>query len=96
MASALSSTEIQVSWSEVPSIDQNGVITMYEVFYDGTFNGSVFTVGVSVNITGLEEFVVYNISVRAYTSVGSGPFIDNAVLVMTGGEGKVYALCLLL
>ena len=86
MATALSSTEIQVSWSEVPSIDQNGVITMYEVFYGGTFNGSVFTVGVSVNITGLEEFVVYNISVRAYTRVGSGPFSDT-ISEMTGGRG---------
>ena len=32
-AVALSSTEIQVSWSEVSEIDKNGVITVYEVMY---------------------------------------------------------------
>ncbi len=92
MATALSSTEIQVRWNEVPGIDQNG-ITMYEVFYLSTLdlvNGSILTDSgdtFSVNITGLEEFVDYSVSVRAYTSVGPGPFSDT-VLEMTGGGGK--------
>ncbi len=101
MATALSSTEIQVRWNEVPDIDQNGVITMYEVFYLSTLdlvNGSILTDSrdtFSVNITGLEEFVDYSVSVRAYTSVSPGPFSDT-VLEMTGGRGKyiITASCL--
>ncbi len=77
----LSSTVIQVNWADIPGIDQNGDITQYEVFYKSTFhffNESVLINNetFSVNITGLEEFVVYNVSVRAYTSVGPGPFND--------------------
>ncbi len=78
---ALSSTEIQVNWADVAGIDQNGDLTQYEVFYRSTLhfcNESVLVNNetFSVNITGLEEFVVYNVSVRAYTSVGPGPFSD--------------------
>ncbi len=84
---------IQITWTAVPEMDQNGIITRYDVFYTSTFdfvddsvvinNGATF----SINITGLEEFVVYNVSVRAYTSVGSGPFSDD-VREQTGGAGE--------
>ena len=37
---------------------------------------TITTTNLSVNITGLEEYVEYNISVRAYTSVGPGPYSD--------------------
>ena len=83
---AISSTEILVSWEEVPAINQNGEITMYEIQYEplemfgglistetvNASNGSVFTMA----LTGLEEYVEYNISVRAYTSAGPGPYSD--------------------
>ena len=78
-----SSTEIQVSWEEVPAIDQNGEIITYEVQYEPvqTFNGQISTAMMntsmlSINLTGLQEFVDYNISVRAYTSAGPGPYSD--------------------
>ena len=78
-----SSTEIQVSWEEVPAIDQNGEIITYEVQYEPvqTFNGQISTAIIntsmlSINLTGLQEFVDYNISVRAYTSAGPGPYSD--------------------
>ena len=67
-------------------MDQNGVITMYEVMYTplmnfgGTLesNSSIMLEPArSVNLTGLEEYVNYSISVRAYTSVGVGPYSDN-------------------
>ena len=80
----LSSTEIEVSWEEVPAINQNGIITMYEVQYIPleTFGGQISTTTANVTntsllfivLTGLEEYVEYNISVRAYTSVGPGPY----------------------
>ena len=84
--SVLSSTEIRVSWDEVPAIDQNGVITMYEVQFEPlqTFNETIFTNSVNITNTSmmytvlmdLEEYVEYNISVRAYTSEGPGPYSD--------------------
>ena len=85
-ATALSSTEIEVSWEEVPAISQNGFIIMYEVQIEPvealdnqlstntaniTNTSMLFTI-----LTGLEGYVVYNISVRAYTSTGLGPYSD--------------------
>ena len=67
-------------WEAVPAMDQNGIIITYEVlfepiqFADTLTAGSVNTSQFSVVLTGLEEFVEYNISVRAYTIVGPGPF----------------------
>ena len=83
----ISSTEILVSWDEVPEIDQNGVIILYDVQYEPlmTFGGELMTMtmntsNTSIVLGGLQEYVQYNISVRAYTSVGPGPFspgVDN-------------------
>ena len=80
-ATVLSSTEIQVNWTEVPEIDQNGVITGYEVMYEPLMNFSgqittltVNTTNLSITLMDLEEYVEYSISVRAYTSVGPGPY----------------------
>ena len=39
-------------------------------------------------LTGLEEFVEYNISVRAYTSQGPGPFSDN-ITQLTQEDGMI-------
>ena len=83
----ISSTEILVSWDEVPAIDQNGIILRYEVQYEPlmTFSGQLTTMAMNTSNTsivlgGLQEYVEYNITVRAYTSVGPGPFspgVDN-------------------
>ena len=83
----ISSTEILVSWDEVPAIDQNGIIVLYEVQYEPlmTFGGQLMTMSMNTSNTsivlgGLQEYVDYNITVRAYTSVGPGPFspgVDN-------------------
>ena len=89
MTVVLSSTEIEVSWEEVPAINQNGIITMYEVQYIPleTFGGEIYTLTANITntsllfivLTGLEEYVEYNISVRAYTSAGPGPYSDGVV-----------------
>ena len=90
------STEIQVSWSEVPEIDQNGVITGYEVMYRPlmTFGGVLMvatrnTTNTSLLLSGLEEFIEYNISVRAYTSVGPGPYSD-VITERTDEDGENF------
>ena len=85
-----------VTWDMVPLIDQNGVITMYEVLYQPleTFGGTiafnttrVAAILESVLLTGLQEYVNYNISVQAYTSVGEGPYSGD-VTVLTPEDGK--------
>ena len=65
-----------------PAIDQNGVITMYEILFVPleTFEGQISTNNIIVYtsngslllivLTGLEEYVEYNISVRAYSNAG--------------------------
>ena len=91
----ISSTAIRVTWEEVPAIDQNGIITQYEVEYNqSTFSGATMynttTVDSStlmVDLTGLEEYVEYSIRVRAYTSAGAGPYSDT-VNVTTSEDGK--------
>ena len=99
VATVMSSTEIMVTWDIVLPIDQNGVITMYEVLYQPqeTFNGSIgdLTVNVSapemsVALMNLQEYVNYTISVRAYTSVGEGPYSE-AIIELTNEDGNFYA-----
>ena len=82
-----------MNWEEVPAIDQNGVITQYEVEYtQSTFVSVPMTQTITVAstmaaLTGLEEFVEYSIRVRAYTSVGPGPYSD-AVMETTDEDGR--------
>ena len=93
-ASNISSTAIRVTWEEVPAIDQNGIITQHEVEYNQTtFNGATMSATTTVNsstftvdLTGLEEYVEYSIRVRAYTSVGAGPYSD-VVMETTRQDG---------
>ena len=91
----MSSTSIMVSWDEVLPIDRNGLITMYDVLYVPleTFEGAIMSMSVnttntSTTLSVLEEFVEYNISVRAYTSEGPGPYSEE-ITVMTFEDGKM-------
>ena len=79
----MSSTSIMVSWDEVPPIDRNGIVTIYEVLYEPleTFEGAIRsqimnTADLFIPLTNLQEFAEYNISVRAYTSEGPGPYSE--------------------
>ena len=90
----ISSTAIQVTWNDIPAIDKNGIITQYEVEYNqSTFSGAtmyntttVDSPTLMVDLTGLEEYVEYSIRVRAYTSVGAGPYSD-VVMERTEQDG---------
>ena len=96
---SISSTTIHVSWDPVPEIHQNGIITGYDVTYNqSTFlqlfppmTMRVSADGDSVTLTGLEEYMVYSIRVRAYTSIGAGPYspLHN---IRTPEDGK-FLLC---
>lgn len=97
-AQAMSSTSISVHWNEVPFIHQNGIIITYEVLYepldsyDGQLEGQSMNVtSLSTVLTGLEEFTEYNISVRAYTVVGAGPYSDN--ITINTFQDSMYTAC---
>ena len=96
---ARSSTVIMVTWEEVLPIDQNWIITIYEVRYEPLqFMKSLSTLvtnttDMAVNLTNLQEYVEYNISVRAYTGVGPGPYSD-PVTERTFEDGTVPLFCL--
>jgi len=92
-AKALSPTEVEVSWFQVDPIHQNGIIITYEVDYqpEVTFNGSqditrVNTSNTTIVLTNLHESVQYNITVRAFTRAGAGPF-SNPVVSITQEAG---------
>ena len=102
-AAVLSSTEIQVNWTEVLEIDQNGIITEYEVMYEPLMTFGVLSsesvvvdsTNFSVTLMDLEEYVEYNISVRAYTSVGPGPY-SVGIVRRTFQDGKFsshFSIC---
>ena len=94
-ATAISSTDIRVHWSEVNTIDRNGVITYYEVEYnqttfsDDTIHATILVDSLTfmVEVTDLEEYVEYFVRVRAYTSVGAGPYSDT-VMERTEQDGN--------
>ncbi len=73
---------VLVTWKPVPLSEQNGIITGYTVYYravQGNFeNGTEQSLRVNASVTivevsQLEEYVTYNVSVSAHTSVGEGP-----------------------
>ena len=83
-----------MSWTEVPEIDRNGIITMYEVMYEPlmTFDGQLQTNtsianNTSVILPDLQEYVNYSISVRAYTNVGPGNYSEE-VIAGTSEDGN--------
>ena len=97
MATVLTSDMILVSWEEMSDICQNGNVTMYEIQYEPLQTFGVLliqTVNITApatmtNLTDLEEYVEYNITVRAYTSVGPGPYSDPPITERTAEDGII-------
>ena len=94
-AMEISSTEVEVTWSEVNPIDRNGIITQYEVDYqpivpfsNPTDLSRINTTDTTITLRNLHESARYNITVRAFTSIGPGPF-SNPTLSITHEDGKV-------
>ena len=86
-----SSSSISVSWEDVQAELRNGIITGYNITYQSlTENDNGFvTAGPNdrqANLTGLKEFVKYNISVVAFTVKGNGP--PNVTVVSTDQDSK--------
>ena len=90
-----------VTWEVLRGLDENGIITSYEVEFEpldfpaDIFIDTINTTNLLMVITDLEEFVNYNISVRAYTSVGPGPYSD-PVTVRTFEDGNIPPIFIVL
>ena len=92
---------IIVSWLMLECQDRLGFTTMYEVRYSIFGESAYQTLNTSYGnetslfLPGLEEFTNYTIEVRAYTSVGPGPYSD-PVDVQTLEDCKHnYCVCML-
>ena len=86
-----SSTSISISWEKVQAESQNGVISGYNITYQSqTENDNGFVPAGpndrQANLTGLKEFIKYNISVVAFTVKGEGP--PSVIVVSTDQDSK--------
>ena len=84
----VSDGHIIISWS-VPSYDKlNGRIVKYEVTYKSKTKKakSLFTKQLQREIKGLERNQRYEITVRAFTRVGPGPYSKYTVYSTETGE----------
>ena len=81
-------------WSSIPEVEQNGVITFYEVcleplnFTDVLTTNRTRTVNRFQFFDEQQEFAVYSITVMGFTSIGPGPF-SPPILVTTIEDGKL-------
>ena len=87
-----SSTSIVVQWDEVPANERNGIIKGYNVTYKNLTSEVEKTQTVDaptrqVNLTGLNEFTKYDITVSAFTVKGGGP-PSSAITVTTDEDSK--------
>ena len=77
----------------MPERDRNGRITGYEVFLQPSpgresVTGNVTGGVLSVNVSGLTPNVMYNVSVRAHTAEGGGPYSSPPDSITTGQDGE--------
>lgn len=97
-ADTMSPTSILVTWGKVPPFDQNGNIIAYKVCYEplDTFDGQLEVEAMNstdlfVILSGLQEFLGYNITVGAFTIAGPGPLSD-VVANMTYEDGNIACI----
>ena len=88
-----SSTSISVTWDEVPADEQNGIITGYNITYQSQTENDNNSVSAGredcqKELTGLKEYVNYNITVFAFTVKGDGPASDPVIVVRTDQDSK--------
>ena len=97
----VSSTSISVSWDQVAVEQENGIITGYTITYHSQTENDNGTVQAGSSqrrkeITGLKEYVNYNITVFASTVKGDGPPNSPVVVVRTDQDSKEFILKLFL
>jgi len=84
----LNSTSLRITWEPPRLEDQNGVIRGYNISYNvsDSEEGPDFVNSTTIDLTGLQKFTFYNVSVQAFT-VGSGPTVST--VVRTDSDGKL-------
>ena len=87
-----SSTSILVQLDEVPENDKNGIIKGYKITYKDWRTGVEKTQTIDaptrqVDLTELNKFTKYNISVLAFTVKGDGP-PSSTITVTTDEDSK--------
>ena len=85
---------ITVLWEEVACIDRNGNITGYSVHVTGE-NDMIVTLR-EASISGLSPSTVYNVSVAAINSMGTGPYSDVIMVETLGGIFAHNMVCAIL
>ena len=90
--SAISATEISVSWMDVAPARDNCTTTTFEVLYQpmeeyDSSPLSLNTSELSFNLTDLHEYANYVIQVRAYRLAGPGPY-SNRQTIRTNEAGQ--------
>ena len=90
-------TSINVTWDEVPPLNQNGIITGYIVFYKETTASGYTTAATmqrSITIQGLQPLTQYAMRVLAYNSNGNG-IASEHILLFTAEQGRLFVnVCL--
>ncbi len=89
------STSLSVVWQPPPETERNGVLLEYQLTYAPNSSLSDITtlivVGLNASLTQLAIFTVYQVTVRARTSVGTGPpAMETARTDSTGERAMVY------
>ena len=89
----VNSTAVSLTWSE--PLFPHGVITSYTITYNSTGRQISVTVNArDANIyllSGLDEFTMYDVFIRASTRVGSGP--SASLTVTTNPSCKIMHVC---
>ncbi|KAJ8305579.1 hypothetical protein KUTeg_016124 [Tegillarca granosa] len=87
---AVSSTSINVTWGDVPALEQNGEILGYKVRYESLdenippeIQDVPGNITKSVLIIGLRKYVQYQVQVLAYTRMGDGILSQPKINVTT-------------
>ena len=83
-------------WDEVPADQQNGIITVYTITYHSQTENKTGNVQVNGSVrqkdlTNLQEYVNYNITVFASTVKGDGP-ASSPVVVRTDQDSKYFLI----
>ena len=84
-----------MSWQSIECIDQNGIITGYDVDFqqtDGTATTAGEIVGQTFTARGLRPFTDFTFRVAGVSNEGRGPFTDT-ITVRTNGDSMLAIHC---
>ena len=93
---AIAATEIFLRWSPPNEVNRNGEIASYDIRFEGSdMNDTVIDEEQVMTVKGrlnhtlkdLHEYTEYEISIRASTLIGSGPY-SSPIRILTNESSK--------